>query len=306
MGYNNNNAGMHFMRRNRYADYDNLSYYDRKFEEEQLLRIKKMLTDEADKTTVIEEERKVPASPHKKKRKSLNANLPLIKDVLSYYGIPKNGSTEVIDNHFYFDVESVVTSNILITAMKSKKDIYSIMKECDELISNDDRIYIDGFDNYVHSAISKQKTVLTYFALLADRIGCDWREFFENDIAKKQKFIYELLSYLISSNIILNYDRDDDWFICEDFDYLYGMTETRNARVDNSLCLCVWRDFDHNGTAHYGIGFGKILCNNSTCFHSPSYFTELYSEIEGKLKSYVDDLIDLNRIFEKLEKTLQI
>ena len=111
MGYNNNYAGMHMIRYSRYGQYDDLKYYDKLAEQEK--QCKKVNARPENSNS---EDRK-----NKFKKKLVDLN--------NKYG-GGYGVDELIDAH-HFVYSNIVMSNVMIIAMKNKKDIYEILTECE-------------------------------------------------------------------------------------------------------------------------------------------------------------------------------
>lgn len=296
MGYNNNHAGIHFLRYNTRRSNSDIQF-EQRCEEKELERIHKMMKAdkilETNKTKPEENNMKTNAKKSNMKKGKKNSEPKLNMQMLEKYNVPKPGTEMPIEHHFFTDIESVVTSNIFMYAIKNRKDIYSIMSECDQLMLSDQRINPDIFKSKIFwNTVSKQESVFTYLAVLAEKLEINWKDLFVDDKEKRKQFVYELLDYMRDNKISPYFERlwvGEDYFICEDFDVLIGMTTRSSWNILKEMPLYVWKNIESDGKIYYGIDFGRSWINAEKHFHFPSTVANLYSETEGKLKDYIEE-----------------
>lgn len=182
MGYNNNYAGMHMIRYSRYGQYDDLKYYDKLAEQER--QCKKVNARPENSNS---EDRK-----NKFKKKLVDLN--------NKYG-GGYGVDELIDAH-HFVYSNIVMSNVMIIAMKNKKDIYEILTECENTMNKDYRT--NAVPKISWSYIPIMDKFMIFTSLLAEKLNCNIWDFFVNEPTQRKDFVYSLIKQLQAGVIFIS------------------------------------------------------------------------------------------------------
>ncbi len=311
MGYNNNHAGMHMSRYNHYGAYDDLEYYDRMAEltaqqKAEQARLDQKVSDSAGdkmiendtvrKGTDVEEQKNVvvqnsqKAPTKKKKNKRYRHQDPW--DEASEFG-----KEEIIDIEHFIGMPSTVMANMMIIAMKNKKDIYEILVGCEELMKKDMRTNPEPESSWAW--MSKLDLTVIFLSMVAEKLDCSVFEFFIDDIKRRTKFVYSLIDYLRENEPIAlacndgGVDGDGTaFFSIIAFDYYYGMTDKIRSCL-GSMSLEFYKNVFENGEVDYAILFGDSLWRvHYTKYDYTHKFVCLLEESEGKLKDFIEEMIE--------------
>lgn len=204
MGYNNNYAGMHMIRYSRYGQYDDLKYYDKLAEQERQCKKENAWSENSNS-----EDRK-----NKFKRELIDLNNKLGGG----YGVD-----ELIDTH-HFVYSNIVMSNVMIIAMKNKKDIYEILTECENTMNNDYRT--NAVPKISWSYMPIMDKLMIFLSLLAEKLNCNICDFFVNEPTQRKDFVYSLIKqlqaggYLYPDDGEINMDQSAEFFY-SNFDHIY-------------------------------------------------------------------------------------
>lgn len=285
MGYNNNHAGMHLIWHRRYGMYDDLRYYDRLAEEENNRKKLELKIENKCKDKVTE---KVNKSMDKEKN---NKNKTKPNNSKATYG---NEILNDIDVQYYAGFPQSVMANIMIIALKNKKDIYAILEECEELMKKDKRT--NPAPDYMFGT-SKLESTLVFLSMLADKLNCCTFEFFIEDEKYRRNYVYGLISELMKSEMLMQcidgYIEESGVasFSIHNFDYHYEMTERFSRPTEPNMTLEFIKEIFEDGTVNYAIGFGSLNINTNTKYNYCNKGAYLLEEESGVLAYYIEDMI---------------
>lgn len=272
MGYNNNYAGMHMVRFTHYGQYDDLGYYDKLAEKENKC---KRIKTESDKNHI---DRK-----NKFKKKLVEWN--------NKYG-GGYGVEELIEiNHFVYS--HIIMSNIMIIAMKNKKDIYEILIECEDIMNNDYRA--NSVPNISWSYMPMMDKFMIYMSLVAERLNCTIWDFFTDEPTQRKDFVYSLIkqlqtdSYLYPDDGEININESAE-FLYNDFDHTYGMSNVMHQPVYHDMALTFSKEVFED-EINYSVSFGDMTINSNTKFNYMSKGAYLWEEDNGELKNFIEKTI---------------
>ena len=154
MGYNNNFAGMHFMRYKQYAQYEDLAYYDKLAEEKR--------KQEKEKEVALKEEKKAEKATKNKKEKFISDE--------------------------QMEISFDIYANIFIIAFDRKIDIYQSIKECEFLCEKDEIV------GQTHAfALNPLEKSVVFLGLLAEKMNCKITDFFALNLEDRKKIAYRIL-----------------------------------------------------------------------------------------------------------------
>lgn len=306
MSYNNNHAGMHLMWYRKYGSYDDLAHYDKLAErnakqnkKEEILNSpsKEKVDDILEKNTITEEDLStksitpVNITPSHKKTKKNHTH----KSHRKFPFAPKYGTEEVIDMK-YFENMNLVSQNVMLMALKSKKDIGKIIFEAEELMKKDFRTNSELSIQNPWSWITALERSMVFLDILADMLDCSVQEFFICDDRANKTFIYKLLDSI----------DDDEWdhgFVDSETNnaeisiegYNYSLISDFEGRSNLPLDFLIWdltieKEFI-DGKAIYTISYGNLGCNMLSSYDYMLKGAYLYEEPAGKLKDTMERLI---------------
>ena len=295
MGYNNNHAGMHmiwFPRR--FEDWT----YDRSIEEQ--WRAKLMNKKEISKTeetpvissntgkdsaaVSIEKQNNIPKKKKKRKNQSMKNQV-------------KYGNEFVINNEFFFDTD-LVTKNIMYMALKNKKDIFTILKEADELMEKDIRINPDPESEWYGFPLLNKSMI--YMRIIADKLDCNYREFFLDNSDLIKKYIYKMIDGISLDSWEGDIDEEGNADIrISFFDRNYlgtihgitGLEELHEINKHGSMDLVLQKECIE-GTAYYSVAYGSLIIKPRK--NNIVWGAYLMEEEKGKVKDLVEKLIEMN------------
>ncbi len=181
MGYNNNNAGMSFMRYRHYGQYDDLAYYD-------MLAMKQTEEKEAPVNTTTK------TSNTAKTQKNGNANELKTQNKNNRTGSQKSNAEDMrLLNVNHIDMAIQVQINICVLALEKKIDLYNIVQTCE---------YDCSRDAFMKGAVSPYSLnldrPLAFLSLLSERMECRLQDFFMDKNRCKKK-LGEVLEDILSS-----------------------------------------------------------------------------------------------------------
>lgn len=99
----------------------------------------------------------------------------------------------MIDTH-HFVYSNIVMSNVMIIAMKNKKDIYEILIECENIMNNDYRT--NAVLKICWSYMPIMDKLMIFMSLLAEKLNCNIWDFFVNEPTQRKEFVYSLIKQL--------------------------------------------------------------------------------------------------------------
>lgn len=85
-------------------------------------------------------------------------------------------------------------SNVMIIAMKNKKDIYEILLEHKSIMNNDYRT--NAIPKISWLDMSSMDKVMIFMSLLAEKLNCSIWDFFVNEPKQRKDFVYNLIKQL--------------------------------------------------------------------------------------------------------------
>ena len=297
MGYNNNHVGMHMIWfRPRFYDYA----YDRTIEEQWRMRLKKekLASQKAEikiEAPVVKEEE--PVSNKNQNNKTMKQNNKTKKTHLMQSNDNEYG-TEFIANGAFFVDADLVTQNIVFMALKNKKDLYRIFKEADEIMKKDARMNPSPDSNwYGYPLLNK---AMIYMRIIADKLDCNYQEFFLDNSQIIKKYIYNLLDQISIDSWDGEFDKESGEAVIsiESFDdKLLGRDinkQTLEARwAFKTMDLCLYKECD-DGKPFYSVSYGSISVDTRNRNNNSVWGAYLLLEEEGKVKDLVEKLIEMN------------
>lgn len=273
MGYNNNYAGMRMLRYSHYGQYDDLEYYNKLAEEENPC---KKENDKAENSNNTDEKNKF------KKR---------LVDLNNKYG-GGYGVEELIEiNHFVHS--QIIRSNIMIIAMKNKKDIYETLVECENIMNNDYRT--NAVPTIAESYMPKIDKCMIFMSLIAEKLNCTVWDFFINEPIQRRDFVYSLIkqlemdAYLYPDDGEINMDKSAEFFY-SNFDHTYGMSSVIHEPWYCDMSLTFSKDI-YEDEINYSVSFGDMTININTKFDYMCKGAYLWEEDSGELKDYIEKII---------------
>lgn len=202
-----------------------------------------------------------------------------------------------------YELGNLPVINILITAMKKKKDIYDIITACEDKIKN---------DPYLNDTPQSYQ-IFVLLSLIADRLGCSLSSLFVDGKESRKTFIYELIDTLKSDDIYTIdpvdlefdiYDSNDPMNKCDSFkythfDYLYGMTKelmiySSDNIIENYVLQGMELEFYRkceNGKYYYSVSFGDLYYRDNMIIEHGAY---LWTETYGKLQEFINGVFEEN------------
>lgn len=273
MGYNNNYAGMHMIRYSRYGQYDDLKYYDKLAEQERQCKKENARPENSNS-----EDRK-----NKFKKKLVDLNNKYGGD----YGVD-----ELIDTH-HFVYSNIVMSNVMIIAMKNKKDIYEILTECENTMNNDYRT--NAVPKISWSYMPIMDKLMIFMSILAEKLNCNIWDFFANEPTQRKDFVYSLIKqlqaglYLYPDDGEINMDQSAEFFY-SNFDHTYGMASVIYQPLYCDMALTFSKEI-YEDEINYSVSFGNMTINSNTKFDYMSKGAYLWEEDSGELKDYIEKII---------------
>ena len=283
MGYNNHHAGMHMIWFPRH--FEDWSF-DRSIEEQ--WRVKSINEKEARKeetqVDIPDIEDGAPAVRKKRKDRSMQKHNN------------KYGTEFVINGEFFYDTD-LVTRNIIYTALKNKKDLFTILKETDELMETDARMNPDPKSEWYGFPLLNKAIV--YMQILADKLDCNYREFFLDNSDLIRKFLYKMLDdiSLESWNGDVDEEGNAEFFIFQ-FDKRFlginsvsGLNELHVMNKYGTMDLVIDKEY-YGESAHYSLSYGNLTIKQRK--NNIIWGAYLLEEDRGKLRDLVEKLIEMN------------
>lgn len=273
MGYNNNYAGMHLIRYSHYGQYDDLQYYDKLAEQENQFKIN--ARSESIKST------------NKKKK----IKKKLLVELNDKYG-GGYGVDELIDTH-HFVYSNIIISNVMIIAMKNKKDIYEILIECENIMNNDYRT--NAVPKISWSYMPQMDKLMIFLSLLAEKLNCNIWDFFLNEPTQRKSFVYDLIKqlqaglYLYPDEGEINMDQSAE-FSYSNFDHTYGMSSVIHQPFYRNMALTFSKEI-YEDEIDYSVSFGDMTINSNTKLNYICKGAYLWQESSGELKDYIENII---------------
>lgn len=280
MSYNQHNAGMHLIWHKRYALYEDLHYYDK-------------LAEKANKSaTITQEKNEICVNKRKDSDKQVNLNK------LENVGECKMENTNEIGIQYFCGLPDTVMANIMLIAIKNKKDIRAILEECENMLSQDKRINQNLSDGVV---VPKVEAALIFLQMVADKMECSVYEFFIEDEKYRQRCVYNLirdikaLEYSFSE---FNMDIQEDgsaFFSISRYDFLSEMTNEFSKPTTEDMSLDFVKEVYEDGTVNYVVSFGTMMVSKNTRDNYCVKGAYLLEEEKGILADYIEELISTYR-----------
>ena len=289
MGYNNNHAGMHMMRYGKYINYDNLDYYDKIVQEEHLER-KRVEEKTKNKGNSELNSKSEKANKREKRKKKFNNKEEVIYP-------PRKYGTETIIEDDYFLVSKTINKNIMLYALKNRKDAYQILVETEDLLKKDKRTNAKLTWGNPWSWMPILNKSLIFLSIVAKKLECTIAELVTDDKEYRKNIVYKLLDAI----------RDDEWEdgeidengnatieICN-FDYKYNLTNKKLTIEDlilkDSMNLTLEKEIDEDNEINYSLSYGSLAVRITTAYDFAMKGEYLLEEEEGKLQETIDRLI---------------
>ena len=283
MGYNNNHAGMHIMRYSRCTAYDDLEYYDRVAQKKYAKKknLEKM-QERCEKEPV-----NVKGDINMSDVKSHNQNKSKKQNPKKSTPSPpprKYGTEKVIDFSHFLSA-NLVSKNIMIYALKNKKDAYKILSDAEDLLEQDMRTNAEV--NSPWSWITILEKSIIFLSVVAEKLDCTIQELFINDADYCKRFVYKLLDDIDDSewNDKEVDDKGNATITIYDFDLWHNFINRSSS--SRSMDLSIERQvFDDS--VNYALAYGCLIVKKSDFLVKGAY---LFEEEKGKLQELVDRLI---------------
>lgn len=306
MGYNNHNAGMHFVWYRRYAAYDDLEYYDRLAEKKRKDNETRVLSSDTVIAKIDEDrtqEKKVDNHMNQQDEKP-NSKKPNMKSKdkkkqrgLQFPKRPAYGTEKVIgiDNFISTDI---VSKNLMLMALKRKIDIKRVLLEAEDLMKRDERTNPEPSRDNAWSWLPKLEKSVIFLNILAEKLDCSLTEFFIDDERTRKAFLYKFLSGIEDSEWELK-DIDSETgrayigisnygFNFKEYGYQYSDPLGMCAR---SMDLALEKEPQEDGSFWYSLEYGSLNIRPETSYDYAFMGAYLWEEGEGKLKDYIENLI---------------
>lgn len=299
MGRDNNNAGMHLIRFSSYRYYDNLEYYDRLAVDE--WRKKQQKIKEKEEKKRLEEQKKkaeletkmalnqkAEERKPKKKNNGQNDNNKIMR--------PKYGEEKVIPMRFFIE-KDIVTRNMMIIALKKRLDIFKILEEAENMMSDDKRMNCEVAFNNSWSWMPMLDKSMVFLGIVAEKMECKLKDFFEDDSETTKAFIYELLEnindYEWDSGEFDN-DEGSAEIRIEGYDYTFvDEYEINTNRIVDEMNLTIHKETIDN-VPYYSLSYGSLLVRPINAFNYVSKGAYLWEEEDGLVKDTVERLIKIH------------
>lgn len=290
MGYNNHHAGLHMIRYRGYGAYDDLRYYDRLALEERRIRLLEGEKNRVEEDDLTKERQAVDMENSSKEKLQKKKSVEACR-----MKVPQRtyGTTEIIDIE-HFLLRDLITVNVMIMALKGKKDIYKILNEAESLMKEDSRTNNAlTWENSI-SWMPMMWRASIFLSILADKLDCSIQEFFINDEDARKKFVYKFLDTVDDNEWELETEAEDEnvSFRIENYDLQHGIGE---MRIDyrNTMDLCLEKVII-SGVPNYTLSYGSLYIYITSSYDYMRKGAYLWEEEEGKLKEIVERLIRLN------------
>lgn len=297
MGYNNNHVGMHMIWNRKYGEYDDLDYYDRQAEIK--MKQKKIKESIKEKELVIKKEVEslIKCSEQEKiKEETIEIDKSKKQKTTHNQTEMQYGKEELIDITHFIELPDMVMANIMIYAMKHKKDICKIIRETEELMKNDCRTNPSPESDWAWTP--KLENSLVFLSILCEKLDCEVYRLFIDDIKRRKRFVYELIEdvKICLKKPYISLDRDacdleDVQISIKDFDFEYKMAKERARTMKERMSLTLEKKKYDNGKINYAISFGNLLVRNDTKDNYIIKGAYLWEETEGALKDFIEDQI---------------
>lgn len=277
MGYNNNNAGMRFMRYKHYAKDENLEYYD-KLAEEEFLRKRaeqKVAKEKEEKAKTLEPQLSEKTDSNQVEQKSHNSPF-------------KYGREYLVDIH-HFLYANHVNANIMIYAMKKKKDIVAILNKVEDLMKRDIRINPSPKSQF--SYFPKMDNAFRFLSILAEELDCTVNEIMCDDEFMRREFAYDLLDSLQENDFVCDVDDGYAELTIDNFDFVYDMTPNIYRDFHDRMSLTITKKTYDDGEVGYALSFGSLLLNDDTKDKYMVKGAYIWEEDEGHLKDFTERII---------------
>lgn len=271
MGKDNHNAGLHMI----WYTWNNYSGYTDKYTE--------MIGEEMNKKKTL-------LSTKKEEKNTYNYNLVISPDKL-------------------FNTYNILMGNIMFRAIKYKLDISRILKKCEKIMQEDDRMN-ENKNELSRNGFPKLFFSSVFLSLIADELGCEVYELFKENKKQKRDLVYSLIEFINNDSDIYvawededndDFDLSNTSFYVKSFDEIYGMaknSEEEDIKDFEDIFNLRTMDltFTKNtikGENHYLINFGYDSINSETTkqYVTKSSFGYLYKETKGALADFIEGKI---------------
>ena len=294
MGRNNHHAGLHMIRFSKYGQYDDLDFYDRLVQQRRVLLEAEMDEQNPNAIEDITQIESKDTKPKKKHKKKENKNTYDPWNIQIQYG-----TEEVLDIQRIIGPYQDMMANIMVLALKHKKDIYSILSECEDVFSKDSRINPPPKTDWC--LCPKLDHSIAFLSLVAEKLDCNLYDFFIDNKLERQKIVYRVIDFLRRQSSIdtvffdygtINEDGEAEFSI-RNFDFEYGMSDRFARSLIDNMALTFYKEQFAAGT-EYAISFGDLTVRFSTSRTYSLKGAYLYDEEEGQLKDYIEETIAKN------------
>lgn len=306
MAYDNNNAGMHMIWYRRYADYDDLDYYDRLAEKK---RVEKKPTIPAPTVSFTEkdegqERRKETDNPMSQPNENLKVHKqnskpgkPKKQHDLQFPQKPPYGTEKIIGIDSFIGAD-IVSRNLMLMALKRNIDIKRVLLEAEDMMKKDERTNPEPSTDNSWSWLPKIEKSVIFLNILAEKLDCSLVEFFIDDERAREAFLYKFLNSI----------NDDQWstgdidpetgraYICignygllfKEYGYQYSDPMGLSRR---RMDLALEKEPQKDGTFWYSLAYGSLGAWPESSYEYVQIGAYLWEEGEGKLKDYIEELI---------------
>lgn len=263
------------IRYRRYAEYEDLQYYNELYEAER----KKMREQEKEKTAINKS--KINSSVSSEKQTQNNPCFYMSGD-------KKESAfemTEQIDLRCFENMDLII-KNIIFIALRNKTDFTSILENAEDLIKKDKRTKprSKSKDKNHWLWLPVLNKAMVFLSIVADMLNCNIQEFFIDNEKVCKEYIYSLLKTFEDSEWCGNVEKGtgvaDISYSCQNIDNL----------IYEKMSLTISRDYVDN-IPYYLLSCGDLTINASS---GNDYLTKgayLIEESDGELKALVEKLI---------------
>lgn len=333
MGYNNNHAGLHLIRMRRSGfGWIGDSYYDRyqdiiteqmQKRHAQTVELEKdvdeihLNNNEKDLATQdspkIENPQSKTEAPSTKKPERKPVPSRKKEDSMSGYTVSdrdpkelaiKYGTEELLEIQDFLHYEYVM-ANIMAIAVKNKKDIFGILRECESLMRKDRRANPVPEEELYR--FPKLFFMMVFLNLLAERLECEVYEFFIDNDRTRKRFAYQMVDYAREHKEDCDIDIDDSGFTVismSSIDQRLEMTQENrmhgffpDGEIWRMMDLTFEKEIFDDGP-NYSVAFGSLCIAPCTREKYCSEGAYLYEEEDGRIKDFVEEMISAEKTVE--------
>lgn len=301
MGYNNNNAGMHFVRYNHYAEYEDLKYYDDLaagekpsfFEDNDKTKYRKYFDDLYDDEFKSNKKSVILTGKSKYSGTKMGEKEPLKE---SCFILEKELSRRISSGDM-FDTSRYIVSTIFATAILKNIDILSLLDDEEEYMKQYRKIGPEKSRYYLMNTKYYKYMGKPYLALdyIGKKLGIDVEYMLEDHVQLRLAAIDKVMSSL-NKDMTWQYDVgvNEEYLSFNIYDDFYAHEKAVCFQNDNFQIDFI-RDTSY-GIPEYSFQVGKFRGYDINKY----YIDKMACLCEDARKN-----CKLSRLFSKIKKTAE-